>query len=248
MPVADNEAVLVLDIGDVEADGVMLTDAPGESEDVGVALAVDDALTVDEPESEPVDVPVRVEVAVPVTLVVCDAVGDREEDADIVVLAEPVSLPVLLGLAPKVTLAVGVHDTERERLTVDVGVSDDVGVGDAVGDPVGVTLADCVDVVEGVPLLLGVIDALAPRERLGVAVFEMDGDSVTTELGVCDGVPLDVAVGVTVEVPVGVGSALVVDEVVTVGETVAERDTEGVPLAVPPVERVVVGDAVIVDE
>ena len=93
-------------------------------------------------------------------------------------------------------------------------------------------------------MLLG----LAPTVTDAVGVCDTERERLCVELGVCDGVPLVDAVGVPVDVPVGVGSAVAVVDAVAVGVTVAESDTEGVPLAVPPVERVVVGDVVIVDE
>ena len=150
---------------------------------------------------------------------------------------------MLLGLAPTVIEAVGVLDVDRDSDCVLDAVLDDVGVLDAVGDPVGVTLADCVDVVEAVPLLLGVIDALAPSDKLGVAVSDCDGDSVVVELGVDVGVSLVDDVGVPVAVPVGVIAALTVEVAVTVGVTVAVRDKDDVPLALPPTLCVVVGVA-----
>ena len=73
--VAVSVAELVDEIGDVELDAVKDAEAPGERGGVLDALAVDDALVVDEAVSEPVGVPVRVDVDVPVQLLVCDAVG-----------------------------------------------------------------------------------------------------------------------------------------------------------------------------
>ncbi len=240
--------VLLTETGDVEIDAELLPDAPGERGGVGVTLTVDDALIVDEPVSDPVGVPERVDVAVPVALVVCDAVGVREDDCVVVALADPLSLPVLLGLAPLETLAVGVHDTEREGDCVVLGVSLEVAVGVAVGETVGVPLAERVDVVEGLPLLLGVSDALAPIVTDGVSVLETEDDREAVVLGVGDGVPVVDTVGVPVDVLVGVGSAVAVEEVVPDGETVAERETDGVPLAVPPTEIVAEGVALTVFE
>ena len=186
VPVGDAVRVFVLlaEMGDTEFDGVMLPDAPVDSAGVGVALIVDDALVVDEPESDPVGVPVLVDVTVPVTLAVCDAVGVREEDCVVVTLTEPLSDPVELGLAPIVRLDVGVREMDRERLGVELGVSEDVGDSVEVGDAVGVPLSESVVVVDGVPLLLGVDDALAPIVTLDVGVWETDEESVAVEVGV----------------------------------------------------------------
>jgi hypothetical protein len=151
----------------------------------------------------------------------------------------PLSLPELLGLAPIVTEAVSVTDTERDSEVVLVGEFDDVGVPDDVGDPVDVTLSDCVVV----PLLLGEIEALASSVTLEVAVFESEDESVVVELGVDIGVSLVDDVGVPVAVPVGVIAALTVEVAVTVGVTVAVRDKDDVPLALPPTLCVVVGVA-----
>lgn len=184
VPVAVSVAVPELEIGDVEVDAVTDADAPVESVGDGVALKVDDALSVVDALSLPEGVPLRVTVAVAESLPVGEAVGVRDVDCVVVVLAEPVSDPVELGLAPTVTLAVGVREMDRERLAVELVVSEDVGVGDAVREAVGVPLSDCVDVDDEVPLLLGVVDALAPKVTLVVAVWETEEESVAVELGV----------------------------------------------------------------
>jgi hypothetical protein len=134
--------VLVINIGDVEADAVMDAEAPGESGGVGDALVVDDALTVVDPLSLPEGVPLHVAVAVAESLPVGVTVGVCDVLAVEVVLADPLSLPVLLGPAPFVTLDVGVREIERERDCVELGVSEDVGLDVPVGDPVGVPLSD----------------------------------------------------------------------------------------------------------
>lgn len=90
----------------------------------------------------------------------------------------PVSLPVADGLAPRVTDAVGVRETERERLSVLDGVMDGVGVPDGVPVPVDVLLDDIVDVPDGVAVVDGVSDALAPRETEEVC----DGDCVAVRV------------------------------------------------------------------
>ncbi len=166
----------------------------------------------------------------------------------LVELEVPESLPVLDELAPAVSEAVGVFDKERERLSVLVGVRDDVCVPEEVGEPEGEPLSLCVDVVDGAPLWLGVTDALAPLDRDNVGVPESDEDSVIVELGVDVGVPLVDAVGDPVGVSDGETDALTVEDAVLVGVTVAETDTEGVPLALPPMDSVVVGVSDVVVE
>ena len=242
---ADNEFVVVIDAL-CDDDGVPLALPPAESVVVGDALTVVDKLRVLDELSDPdgvcdgvtedVTVPVPVPVGVGVTERLC-------VDVDELV---PLSEPVLLGLAPVVTLAVAVPDTDLETERVLVGVFDDVGVPDVVGEPEGVPLSLTVDVVEGVPLLLGVVDALAPRVTDGVAVSETDEESVTVELGVCAGVPLVDAVGVPVDVPEGVSGALFVDVPVRDGVIDEERLGDGVPLALPP--GLSVGEGVVLRE
>lgn len=86
----------------------------------------------------------------------------------------PVSLPVADALAPFVTDAVGERDTERERLCVLDGETDDVGVPDGVPvpDPVGVTVA------------VGVNDALAPSDSEVVGVLLSGAVSVVVPVEV----------------------------------------------------------------
>ena len=105
---------------------------------------------------------------VPVPLPVLVAVGVTERLVVDVVLPVPVSDPVELGLAPRVTLAVGVRDTERDRESVDVAVSLDVGVALDVAVPVGET--DAPFDVDGVAL------ALAPtlKDEVGVSVTMLE--------------------------------------------------------------------------
>ena len=236
VPVLESE---LDEAGEVETVGVFDGDDPLESvaeavqealgvvEGVGETLKVDEAVAgeereldgdalfrVLEPVLEPVPVPELVLVPVPVTVPVGDALGVCDALEMLVTLKVLLSLPVFDGLAPFVSDAVGVCVTDRERLNVGDGVLDDVGVPVEEGDPVGVPLSVSVDVVEGVPVLLGVLDALAPCVKLGVAVLETDEESVVVELGVCVGVPLVDAVGVPVDVPDGVSVALRVDEAV----------------------------------
>ena len=122
----------------IEPEGDTLSDAPGDGVRDGVAVSVDDALTVLELLSDPVGVPEGVAAAVPVPLPVGLGVRGGVPLADVVVEGVPESEPVAEGDAPSVTEAVGVRDCDRERLDVDEGVPDDVGVLLAVSLPVGV--------------------------------------------------------------------------------------------------------------
>jgi len=97
-----------------------------------------------------------------------------------VAVAIAVSLPVVLGVGVAVPLA--------EAVPVHVGVT--LPVGDGVGEAV----TDCVLVGEGVPLLVGVAERLAPRAR--------DGSTEGDPLGECEGVPVPLIVGVGVPVRV----------------------------------------------
>ncbi len=72
--------------------------------------------------SEPDGVCDAVTDDVPVQLPVPDAVGVTERLAVDVALSVPLSEPVLDGLAPLVTLAVGERVMERDSESVDVGV------------------------------------------------------------------------------------------------------------------------------
>jgi hypothetical protein len=96
--------------------------------------------------------------------------------------------------------------------------------------------------------LLGVVDALAPCVTEGVA----EGDTVPVAVIVELAVALDVregdAVGVMVPVTLGVRGALNVDDDVAVGVQLPEKDMDGVPLALPPVVKVVVGVALTLFE
>jgi hypothetical protein len=126
----------------IEPEGDTLSDAPREGERDGVAVSVDDALTVLEPLSLPVGVPEGVGAAVPVPLPVGLGVIGGVLLADIVVDGVPESEPVDEGDAPSVTEEVGVRDCERERLDVDDGVPEGVSVLLAVTLGVGVPDSD----------------------------------------------------------------------------------------------------------
>ena len=88
------------------------------------------------------------------------------------------SLPVADALAPLVTDAVGVRETERERLCVLDGVTEDVGVPEDVPVPVIVPLVETVDDPVGVTEGVGVTDALAPSDSEGVGVLLRDAETV----------------------------------------------------------------------
>ena len=144
---------------------------------VGVALTVVDRLCVLEELSDPEGVCDGVMDGVPVPLPVVVDVGVTERLSVDVVLLVPLSEPVELGLAPRVTDAVGVRDTERDRESVDVGVSLDVGVMLDVPVPVVVALGVVLAVCEGVSVPLGVFEGDAPLETDVVGEFDVDDES-----------------------------------------------------------------------
>ena len=112
--------------------------APGESVGEGVALVVEDALIVVDALSEPVPDGEGVRAAVSEDDCVGVGVGAAVVLGEIVVEPVPLSDPVLEGLAPTVSDAVGVRETERERLCVDEGVFG--GVAAALADDDGVAV------------------------------------------------------------------------------------------------------------
>lgn len=155
----------------IEPEGETLGDAPGEGVRDGVAVNVDDALTVLEPLSLPVGVPEGVVMGVPAPLRVGLGVRGGVPLADVVVDGVPESEPVDEGDAPSVTDDVGVRDCDRERLDVDEGVpvGDEVLLAVTLG--VGVPESDTDEVSLVVVLCVGVADADAPGETdvVGVA-------------------------------------------------------------------------------
>ena len=219
---------------------------------VGVALTVVDRLCVLDELSDPDGVCDGVSDDVPVPLPVLDAVGVTERLAVVVVLPVPVSEPVELGLAPRVTDAVGVRDTERDKESVDVGVSLDVGVTLDVPVPVIVTLGVVLAVCEGVSVPLGEFEGDAPCETDIVGVFNVDGmcdgveelvpDPVLDVVPVCVNVAVAVPVTLSVELAVCSGATnplcvLVLDDGTQRDDTVGVFDADGksdetiVPLA-----------------
>ena len=103
-----------------------------------------------------------------------------------------------------------------------------------VDEPVPLTDELIVDVIESLPLLLLLTDGNAPLVTDEVG----DGDNDVERLNVVVGVDEEVEVPDDVALPVGdieaVTLALIVDDGVIGGVTVAVNDTEGVTLAVPP--------------
>ena len=148
----------------------------------------------------------------------------------IVVEPVPVSLPVLDELAPFVTDAVGVRDTDRERLDVELGVIDDVPVPDSVEVTVLVGVDERVIVVEPVPLSEPELDELAPVVTDAVGEEDTDRERLVVELGVIDDVAVFELVGVLVGVPllVALGETLGLSEILGVTLALAPNVTEGV--------------------
>ena len=79
-------------------------------------------------------------------------------------MVEPVpeSEPVFDALAPVVTDAVGEHEMDREKLSVELGVKDAEPVPELVGVLVGVSLPVLLVVILDVSEILDVPLALAP--------------------------------------------------------------------------------------
>lgn len=154
-----------------------------------------------------------------------------------VAVGEPETLlesePVLEGLAPAVRDEVGVFVKDRDKDGVDEEELLGVGVGDPVPVEVGDTLAVRVDVIESLPELLGVNEALAPIERDAVGLR----DFVELAESVVEGVPLGVSVGVGVAVGVrealeeSVGVAVSLPEAIGVNEALAPMVRDAVSLA-----------------
>ena len=213
-----------------------------------LAPIVIDAVGVRDTDRERLDVELGVIDGVPVpdSVDVTELVG--VDDRVIVVEPVPESEPVLDELAPAVTEAVGEEDADRERLTVELGVIDDVAVlelvGVLVGVPLPVALGDTLELSE----ILGVILALAPNVTEGVAEFDNDALRVDVDDGVREEVPVPDVVPDPVLVCEGVGGGVAVADSVALEVGDGVKEEVGVPLAEPPAERVVVGDAETVVE
>ena len=118
-----------------------------------------------------------------------------------------------------------------------------------VAEGVGVLVAvDELVVLPEFDLLAGVFEGLDPRLIDADDDNEIDEVSVTVEEAVSDEVPVPEFVALAVGVTDCVFKALIVEDGVIGGDTVALNEMEGVPLAVSPVLRVLVGDVVIVEE
>ena len=142
----------------------------------------------------------------------------------------PVSEPVFDELAPTVTEAVGVRDTVRERLVVELGVIEDVPVPDSVEVKELVGVDDRVIVVELVPESEPVLDELAPAVTDAVGEEDADRERLGVELGVIDDVAVFELVGVLVGVPlpVALGETLELSETLPVTLALAPKVTDGV--------------------
>jgi hypothetical protein len=126
------------------------------------------------------------------------------------------------------------------------GVIADVEVPLTVADDVGVLVAEReIVILSEFELLAGVFEGLEPRERVADDENETDALRVIVDEAVWDEVLVPEIVELDVGVTDGVFNALIVDDGVISGETVALNDMEGVPLAVSPKEREVVGVNVI---
>ena len=146
------------------------------------------------------------------------------------------------GLAPVVNEDVGVEDIDLDKVCVELGVIDDVAVPLIVADGVDVMVAvNELVILSEFELLAGVFEGLEPRLIDADDEKEIDEVSVIVEEAVSDGVAVPETVALAVGVTEGVFKALIVDEGVIGGETVALNEMEGVPLAVSPNERVLVG-------
>ena len=133
--------------------------------------------------------------------------------------------------------------TESDRVELGVAVPLIVAEGVAV-----LVAVDELVVLPEFELLAGVFEGLEPRVIDADDENEIEEVSVTVEEAVWDEVPVPETVALAVAVTDGVFKALFVDEGVIGGDTVALNEMEGVPLAVSPVLRVLVGDVVIVVE
>ena len=107
-----------------------------------------------------------------------------------VVDAVPESEPVVEALAPRVSDPVGVCDNDRDRLNVELGVTEGVAVPDGLEVAVAVTLEEAALDELGVPELLDVTDALAPNETDDVGVPEYELLREIVDVGVNGSVPV----------------------------------------------------------
>ena len=195
-------------------------DAPAVSDGVG------DALVVLLPETVVLAVP----EGVPVPVGVLAPVGVPEGERVAVALALSELLPVLEGVEP------GLSDAVGEGLTVVLPLTVELGVFAAVPVPVPVPVPDGVPVGVGVAVLellsdaLPELDAEAPvvKEGVGEALTVLLADTVV--LAVPEDVPVPVGVLAPVEVPVGdvVAVMLELKEMLPVLDADAPVVSEGV--------------------
>jgi hypothetical protein len=130
-------------------------------------------------------------------------------------------------LAPVDKLDVGVCDTDRDRLDVELGVIEGVGDDEGVALDVNEALDEKELDVEGVSESEPVLDELAPLETLEAGVCDTDRERLDVGLGVIEGVGDEE--GVSLEV----GDALAerelevdgVSEIVPVFDELAPEDT-----------------------
>ncbi len=243
------EAVIdAVDVGDddSESGGVPLAEPPIDRVVVGVAVTVAERVNVVDPLSLPDGVRVGVQEPDPDPDPVGVFVFVEVDDKVVVVELVPESEPVFDELAPTVMDAVGVRDTDRERLVVELGVIDGVFVSELVGVPVVVALPDTLADVLGVSEILDVTLALAPLEIEGVAEVESDALREDVDEGVIDDVTVPDGVPEPEPVWVGVGGGVILAD--TEADDVGDGVTQdvGVPLAEPPADSVVVGVIVMV--
>ncbi len=204
-------------LGEVEADAPVERVGVGEVDMVGVAEGV----------------VLGVEEAVPVPEDVGEPVGEELGVGGGVLLLESELLPLLEGVAPLVSEAVGEAEAVELGEVVVEGVKDPVPVHVLVGVPVG----EGVSVVGGVAALdkevLAVLLAEAPAEREAVD----EADTVVLQERVVEGVKDPVPVPLTVGEPVG--------EELGVGGGVPLLESELLPLleGVAPLVSEAVGEA-----
>ena len=179
---------------------------------------------------------------------VCVPVGDPVVLVEAVRLEESDTLGVMEAEAPTVTDAVGVREFDAASVSVLEGVAnaDPEGVGD--GLPVPETVGVILDVIEDESEMVPELEGLAPLVRLAVGDLDCVLERLCVELAVEDDVgvpevvlePEPVCEGVTGEVDEAVSE--------TLDEGDEDSDGDGVPLAEPPYDKVVVGVAVTVED
>ena len=154
-----------------------------------------------------------------------------------VAVTEPLAVDVpefeaeLEGLAPTDKDDVGVAVTEFESDWVELGVAVRLLVAEGVG------VLEAVDelvILSELELLAGVFEGLDPRLIDADDENEIEEVSVTVEEAVLEDVTVPETVALAVGVTDGVFKALIVDEGVIGGDTVALNDIEGVTLAEAP--------------